>query len=273
VLAAPWYLIAEQKTPGFLQYFLIGEHFERFLVTGWTGDLYGVARAQPHGMIWLIGVLGFLPWSFFFIRPLLRIRSVAARFRADASGWGSYLLLWMLSPLLIFTAANNIIVPYVLPGIPAAAVLLVQSWIDSDRTGTCIGRGSVNGFKAISAGFLATIAIAAIAFATSPEIVSTKSQKRLVAAASGIAPPDAGRLVYWQYHFFSAEFYSAGKSAQIKSFAALDALFTDRRRDFLAVRADGLRQIPQSYMSHFTQVGVFGRFHLFFENPLGGRAP
>ena len=41
ILVVPWYVIAELKTPGFLNYFIVGEHFKRFLDPGWSGDLYG----------------------------------------------------------------------------------------------------------------------------------------------------------------------------------------------------------------------------------------
>ena len=55
-LAVPWYVMAEQATPGFLDYFLVGEHFRRFTVSGWEGDLYGNAHTEPLGTIWLFWV-------------------------------------------------------------------------------------------------------------------------------------------------------------------------------------------------------------------------
>ena len=36
-LSLPWYLLAERQTPGFLHYFIVGEHFQRFTVKGWQG--------------------------------------------------------------------------------------------------------------------------------------------------------------------------------------------------------------------------------------------
>ncbi|HCN72611.1 MAG TPA: phospholipid carrier-dependent glycosyltransferase, partial [Pusillimonas sp.] len=46
VLCVPWYVLAEIKTPGFLNYFIVGEHFRRFLDPGWSGDLYGSAHRR-----------------------------------------------------------------------------------------------------------------------------------------------------------------------------------------------------------------------------------
>ena len=269
-IAAPWYIAAEIKTPGFLDYFLIGEHFQRFLVPGWTGDLYGSGHAKPRGTIWLFGILAFLPWSLFFIRPLFRIRTVAARFRADPSHWGSYLLVWTLSPLIFFTAAGNIIVPYVLPALPAAALLLVQCWRDSEIPERLVSQRLVQGFKAVSGCLVAITAIAGIALAYSPELVSVKSQKQLVLAANRTAPPDVGDITYWQDRFYSAEFYTAGKSKRIKTIADIAPLLSDDHRDFFAVRIDALTDIPKKYLKHFTPVGDFGRVRLFLENPLKG---
>ena len=45
IIFAPWYVLAEIKTPGFLNYFIVGEHLSRFLVSGWKGDLYGNAHS------------------------------------------------------------------------------------------------------------------------------------------------------------------------------------------------------------------------------------
>tara|TARA_R110002110_G_scaffold135312_2_gene319288 strand:+ start:2025 stop:3572 length:1548 start_codon:yes stop_codon:yes gene_type:complete len=269
-VAAPWYIAAEIKTPGFLDYFLIGEHFQRFLVPGWTGDLYGSGHAKPRGTIWLFGILAFLPWSLFFLRPLFRIRTVVARFQADPSHWGSYLLVWALSPLIFFTAAGNIIVPYVLPALPAAALLLVQCWRDSELPKPVVSQRLAHGFKAVSGSLIAITAIAGIALAFSPELVSAKSQKQLVLAATRFAPPDVGDLTYWQDRFYSAEFYTAGKSKRIKTAAGLAPLLSDNRRDFFAVRIDAQADIPKKYLRHFTPVGDFGRVRLFLENPLKG---
>ena len=47
----PWYIIAEYSSPGFLNYFIVGEHIKRFLVSGWQGDLYGSAHKEIKGTI------------------------------------------------------------------------------------------------------------------------------------------------------------------------------------------------------------------------------
>ena len=60
-IAAPWYALAELRTPGFLDYFIMGEHVSRFLDSGWKGDKYGFAHATPRGMIWLYALGAIFP--------------------------------------------------------------------------------------------------------------------------------------------------------------------------------------------------------------------
>ena len=76
-LALPWYLAAENKTPGFLDYFIVGEHWKRFTVRGWKGDLYGNAHSKTPGTIWLYLLLVTFPWCLgFFAVPFRRWRNV-----------------------------------------------------------------------------------------------------------------------------------------------------------------------------------------------------
>ena len=124
-IALPWYILAEQRTPGFLSYFLIGENFMRFLRPGWTGDLYGFAHQAPMGMIWIYFVLGSLPWSIVLAIWAINEKHVFRFERAELS-WLIYLSSFLLLPLIFFTFARNIIYPYVFPVLPAFALLFTS---------------------------------------------------------------------------------------------------------------------------------------------------
>lgn len=63
LIAVPWYVGAELNTPEFVQYFLLGEHWHRFVTLGWTGDLYGSAHQYPTGTIWLFALADLFPWT------------------------------------------------------------------------------------------------------------------------------------------------------------------------------------------------------------------
>ncbi|MGN0835902.1 MAG: ArnT family glycosyltransferase [Akkermansia sp.] len=117
---AGWYAAAEWQTPGYLRYFLLGEHVERFLVRGWQGDLYGSGHARVPGTIWLYALEMALPWSL--LLPLLLHRAAGAAQAAERR----YLTLWCLCPLVFFTPARNVLPAYVLPMLPPLALLLVR---------------------------------------------------------------------------------------------------------------------------------------------------
>ncbi len=48
LLALPWYWIAELRTPGFLEYFLVGEHWHRYITRAGQATGYG----NPHYFRW-----------------------------------------------------------------------------------------------------------------------------------------------------------------------------------------------------------------------------
>ena len=137
-ICVPWYLLAEQRTPGFLQYFLLGEHVMRFLKPGWGGDLYGTAHAEPLGMIWayLAGALG-LSAALVVGAALTAGRAWSRGTRTNTGPNGgsangasnperSFLLLAALVPLAFFSFAGNVIWTYVLPVLEPLAVLVAD---------------------------------------------------------------------------------------------------------------------------------------------------
>jgi 4-amino-4-deoxy-L-arabinose transferase-like glycosyltransferase len=122
----PWYAAAEIYYPGFLNYFIIGEHFSRFLVPGWTGDRYGFAHRQPLGAIWVFWAAGILPWIGVFGGRLMRI--VVMR-RRPALSLERFLWCATLAPLVFFTFASNIIWTYGLTAILPFSVIAAR-WLD-----------------------------------------------------------------------------------------------------------------------------------------------
>ena len=73
LISCPWYYLMELKSPGFIDYFIYGEHFRRFFDSGWKGDLYGFAKQQPVGIIWLFSIMTIFPWSLIIISRFRKI--------------------------------------------------------------------------------------------------------------------------------------------------------------------------------------------------------
>lgn len=192
-IAAPWYLLAEMASPGFLEYFLVGEHIKRFLVSGWEGDLYGSAHAQPRGMIWLYWVVFALPWSALLVAALVR-KSWRRRNALTGDPLTLFLVLWVCAPMLLFTLAGNILPAYIVPGLPALGPLVVKH-IDS--------RLYYRGRLLLLVGPLLVLALVVLVHTYGAEM---RSDKELL--ATGIDAPYP--IYYCDRLPYSARYYTGG---------------------------------------------------------------
>lgn len=227
-IAAPWYVLAERNSPGFLEYFIVGEHWLRFVESGWAGDLYGQAHARPRGTIWLYGIVAALPWSLVALNKLARPRGLVDRMRS-LPPIAEFLLLWAITPMVFFTFAGNILPAYVLPGIPAFALLL-GNYLSK--------RSPLSSFGGLA--IPATFAIAAI-FGLF-DAVAYRSQRDLVQDHFEQTPTTA--LYFFGKTPYSANFYSGGKVQSLNSEAGLAT--------FIASTGDGVVAIKDKYYFKLT---------------------
>jgi 4-amino-4-deoxy-L-arabinose transferase-like glycosyltransferase len=240
VIALPWYILAELKTPGFINYFIVGEHFMRFVDPGWTGDLYGYAHTEPKGMVWLHWLMGSAPWG-----PLALLLLVGHLFRAS---WRQtlcqavrqpvvmYVLLWALVTPVFFTPAGNVIWTYVLPSMPAFALLMGWAMIKLN-----------NGQRWRRLGFNVLMWLIPIAGLVFSGLVANnndlmKTEKRIAEYVA--QQPQNGdthnwlRLYYLDAKLeFSARFYSHD-NAKLVQLDQLEKLVIQQQGVFLAVPTD-----------------------------------
>jgi 4-amino-4-deoxy-L-arabinose transferase-like glycosyltransferase len=261
VVAVPWYGLAEHRTPGFLNYFLIGEHFRRYTESGWQGDLYGRSRGVPLGTIWLYWLGAALPWSPLALIGLLRLGS-PFRWLIDSDGWRSYLLLWSTMTLVFFSIARNVIWPYVLPALPPFAVLLGEMW------GVQPAAGLPFTSRWTWLGALVPIAVVAalLVLFYKPARLSGLTQKPLALRYLALRESPDSQLLYLTERFYSAEFYTAGKAVTTKDPATVQALLHNHSRDFIAItRRSADLVLRADIQGQFEPVGVFGGVQLLEE--------
>lgn len=212
LLSVPWYLLAEQKTPGFLNYFLVGEHFLRFIDSGWAGDLYGVAHKRMKGAIWGEVLVASFPWGLVALALLLRRvfnpmqRAALWQTRHDPDK--AYLLAWALFTPVFFTVSGNILWTYVLPALAAFSVLMALA-LDTpaftSKTGQRLRTGLIWLMPLLVTGYTAAVTL---------QPLYLKTDKHLVAYA--MQRMQAGeQLVYLDKIPFSATFYSRGKAGVV----------------------------------------------------------
>ena len=119
VVALPWYVMSTIRTPEFVDVFLIGHNFNRFLTPVFRHE-------QPFWFFGPILVLGLAPWSAFLLPG---IRQAWTRWRTGelATSPSLYFACWALFPVLFFSLSSSKLPGYVLPVIPPAALLLART--------------------------------------------------------------------------------------------------------------------------------------------------
>ncbi len=265
-IAFPWYYLAEKRTPGFLNYFIIGEHVQRFLQPGWQGDKYGVAHHAPLGMIWVYALMGFLPWC---IPGLIWIGYNFKRLRSlsrDDDGWLRYLLFCTFTPLLFFTFARNIIYPYVFPSLPAFALLFAEFVKRSD-----VDLKYVKCFVPLAGCFGWVFLLGALVFVYQPEWIA-KSQDRVVAAVAHQHPEQHSEFVYWQHKIdYSAQFYSAGRAIATLDPQVLCQRISQPVRSYVVIDSEDPHPMPPKILAHLHEVDSINvlskQFHIYQTDP------
>jgi len=193
LICAPWYLLAEARTPGFLQYFLLGEHVMRFLKPGWGGDLYGTAHAEPLGTIWLylaeaLGTSTLLAAAAAMGSTREWIRAGSRRLAIEPERLLP--LLACLFPVLFFSFAGNIIWTYVLPVLVPLAVLVADFLVPR------IEQEERRRFAVYATLAAAAVLLGIAVFAWAPRHAGAHSSAALVAQWRQSARLAPGELVY-----------------------------------------------------------------------------
>jgi len=114
-LTVPWHWLASLRRDDFLQFFFVHEHFKRYLTP--------VADRQESwwffGMVFLIGSV---PWTV----PALRVLAGGWRRRTPGQVFQPefFLWIWVVFVCLFFSFSDSKLMPYILPAMPALAVLI-----------------------------------------------------------------------------------------------------------------------------------------------------
>jgi len=122
-IVLPWFVAIQIKVPQFFRVFFIEHNLERF-----GTNLY--QHSQPFWYYIPVFLLAALPWTFFALPALVEAgRNVFRRESPEPSaapgddGLPGFLFFWIVVPIIFFSISRAKLPGYILPAIPAAALL------------------------------------------------------------------------------------------------------------------------------------------------------
>ena len=166
VVAGSWYgpAIARHGWP-FIDQFFIQHHFARYLSNKYQ-------HPQPVYFYLPIMLILALPWTPFLIESLIEARKW--RWSSDDAANKSrvFALAWLLVPIVFFSFSGSKLPGYILPSLPAAA-LLAGERVTALISGKSLSHKSVSGLTMrLTAAMLLLLAVAGIAYAEQSSKVS-----------------------------------------------------------------------------------------------------
>jgi 4-amino-4-deoxy-L-arabinose transferase-like glycosyltransferase len=174
-IAAPWHVLAALRNPGWAHFYFVREHWERFTTTA-----HG--RFEPWWYFIPVLAIGLFPWTG-FVAPAIR-RALAggwARRRENVDAW--FFVTWAGFMFLFFSKSQSKLVPYILPLIPAFAVL-IGDWLAGiwDKNEARRFRGAAWSFAAM--GGLLSVAMLVVLFRPG---LATPAEKLAEIRPNGVA--------------------------------------------------------------------------------------
>jgi 4-amino-4-deoxy-L-arabinose transferase-like glycosyltransferase len=122
-IAVPWHVLAARRLPDFLSFFFVHEHLARYLTPS----------ANREEAWWFFGpvlLAGTLPW----LCSVLRVLATGWRGSTPHAAGGAarefdaarFLWLWVVFVVAFFSLSDSKLIPYVLPALPALALLIAS---------------------------------------------------------------------------------------------------------------------------------------------------
>ena len=114
-VTVPWHWLAALRLSDFLQFFFVHEHFARYLTPI-------AEREEPWWFFGYVFLIGTVPWTL----PALRVLVSGWRVRAAGGAFNPslFLWIWVLFVCVFFSLSDSKLMPYILPAMPALAVLI-----------------------------------------------------------------------------------------------------------------------------------------------------
>jgi 4-amino-4-deoxy-L-arabinose transferase-like glycosyltransferase len=125
-IALPWYVAVQIRNPQFFREFILQHNLARF-----SSNLY--RHRHPFWYYLPVTLLAFVPWTVYVIAALVESVQIWWTERKAASAdpdfemqFRVFACCWLVVPVVFFSISQSKLPGYILPGIPAGAVLLAD---------------------------------------------------------------------------------------------------------------------------------------------------
>lgn len=148
VIALPWHIAAHLKNKEFFDFYIIHEHFTRFLSKAHN-------RYQPAWFFVAVVLVGFFPWTAFLFGAL---KQAFQKGRAPENGPQLFMGIWILFVLIFFSLSKSKLIPYMMPLFPPMALLTAAYIRAAWREGKALN-ASIYGYGGVCFGIAAAFLI------------------------------------------------------------------------------------------------------------------
>jgi 4-amino-4-deoxy-L-arabinose transferase-like glycosyltransferase len=126
-IAFPWYAAVQMYNPQFFREFILEHNLARF-----SRNLYH--HTEPFWYYLPVALLALMPWAVFALAALVdAVKRWRGAWKSDAAEagdannqFGIFALSWLIVPVIFFSISKSKLPGYILPAIPAGALLLVE---------------------------------------------------------------------------------------------------------------------------------------------------
>jgi 4-amino-4-deoxy-L-arabinose transferase-like glycosyltransferase len=126
-ISLPWYFAVQLRNPEFFRVFFLQHNLERF-----SSNVY-----HHHAPFWYylpVTLLALVPWTVFMMAAFVESARAWWAKRSSAPSTDEngelrfrlFLLLWLIVPVLFFSISQSKLPAYILPAVPASALLLAD---------------------------------------------------------------------------------------------------------------------------------------------------
>ena len=157
VIALPWYALCALRNPDFIQVFFVSHNVQRFLTPVFQ-------HTQPFWYFGPVLLLGLAPWTAAIVATVREGTTTLTR-RAWTGSPSIFFASWVLVPMVFFSLSQSKLPGYVLPAIPAAAMVLAHTLARA-------ARHTPTRARALGLGTAAITGAMAIAFIVAPGVES-----------------------------------------------------------------------------------------------------